>query len=62
VVSNVVGYLKEKSAISIAKNFRGWQRNFNGGNFGAHGYFVSTVGLDKSSYNPNVSFIFKLCN
>ena len=32
-VSNVVGYLKGKSAISIAKNFRGRQRNFNGPGF-----------------------------
>ncbi|WP_372883018.1 IS200/IS605 family transposase [Psychromonas sp.] len=47
-VSNVVGYLKGKSAISIAKNFRGRQRNFNGENFWARGYFVSTVGLDEN--------------
>jgi putative transposase len=33
-VSNVVGYLKGKSAISIAKNFKGRQRNFNGEAFG----------------------------
>ena len=46
-VSNVVGYLKGKSAISIAKKFRGRQRNFNGEEFWARGYFVSTVGLDE---------------
>jgi putative transposase len=46
-VSNTVGYLKGKSAISIAKKFRGRQRNFNGENFWARGYFVSTVGLDE---------------
>jgi len=46
-VSNTVGYLKGKSAISIAKKFRGKQRNFNGENFWARGYFVSTVGLDE---------------
>ena len=34
-VSNVVGYLKGKSAISIAKKFRGRQRNFNGEEFWA---------------------------
>jgi putative transposase len=39
--------LKGKSAISIAKKFRGRQRNFNGENFWARGYFVSTVGLDE---------------
>ena len=46
-VSNVVGYLKGKSAIAIARQFRGRQRNFNGENFWARGYFVSTVGLDE---------------
>ena len=46
-VSNVVGYLKGKSAIAIARRFKGKQRNFNGENFWARGYFVSTVGPDE---------------
>lgn len=46
-VSNVVGYLKGKSAISIARHFGGRQRNFTGEVFWARGYFVSTVGLDE---------------
>ena len=46
-VSNVVGYLKGKSAITIARRFKGKQRNFNGEHFWARGYFVSTVGLDE---------------
>ena len=46
-VSNVVGYLKGKSAIAIARKFKGKQRNFNGEHFWARGYFVSTVGLDE---------------
>ena len=46
-VSNVVGFLKGKSAIAIARKFRGKQRNFAGENFWARGYFVSTVGLDE---------------
>ena len=46
-VFNVVGYLKGKSAISIARNFKGRQRNFTGESFWARGYFVSTVGLDE---------------
>ena len=29
-VSNVVGYIKGKSAIAIARQFKGKQRNFNG--------------------------------
>ncbi len=42
-----MGYLKGKSAIAIARRFRGKQRNFTGENFWARGYFVSTVGLDE---------------
>jgi putative transposase len=45
-VSSVVGYIKGKSAISIARHFGGWQRNFTGEVFWARRYFVSTVGLD----------------
>ena len=46
-VSNVVGYLKGKSAIMIARRFKGKQRNYNGEHFWARGYFVTTVGLDE---------------
>jgi putative transposase len=46
-VSHIVGYIKGKSAIAIARKFRGKQRNFNGEHFWARGYFVSTVGLDE---------------
>ena len=46
-VSNVVGYLKGKSAISIARNFMGKKKNFTGESFWARGYYVSTVGLDE---------------
>jgi putative transposase len=48
-VSNVVGYLKGKSAISIARNFMGKKKNFTGESFWARGYFVSTVGLDEDT-------------
>jgi putative transposase len=47
-VANVVGYLKGKSAIQIARQFGGRRRNFSGENFWARGYFVSTVGLDEA--------------
>jgi putative transposase len=47
-VSNVVGYIKGKSAIAIARKYGGRQRNFTGENFWARGYFVSTVGLDEA--------------
>ena len=46
-VSNVVGFIKGKSAISIARHFGGRQRNFTGEVFWARGYFVSTVGLEE---------------
>ena len=46
-VSQVVGYLKGKSAIHIARTFMGRPRNFTGESFWARGYFVSTVGRDE---------------
>ena len=46
-VANVVGYMKGKSAITIARKFMGRARNFTGEVFWARGYFVSTVGLDE---------------
>ena len=46
-VSSVVGFIKGKSAISIARNFLGRKRNFTGETFWARGYFVSTVGLNE---------------
>jgi putative transposase len=48
-VSSVIGYIKGKSAISIARNLMGRARNFTGENFWARGYFVSTVGLDEKT-------------
>ena len=47
-VSQVVGYLKGKSAIHIARTYMGRQRNFTGEHFWARGYYVSTVGLDEA--------------
>ena len=46
-VSQVVGYLKGKSAIHIARVYAGRRRNFVGQHFWARGYFVSTVGRDE---------------
>lgn len=48
-VSNVVGFIKGKSAIYIARNFVGKRRNFGGQSFWARGYFVSTVGRDEQT-------------
>lgn len=38
---------KRQSAITIARRFRGKQRNFTGEHFWERGYCVSTVGLDE---------------
>jgi putative transposase len=47
-VSGVVGFIKGKSAIAIARNFMDRAKNFVGQNFWARGYYVSTVGRDEA--------------
>jgi len=46
-VAHVVGYIKGKSAIHIARTYEGKRRNYVGHHFWARGYFVSTVGRDE---------------
>jgi putative transposase len=46
-VSSVIGFLKGKSAIAIAREFGGKQRNYTGEHFWARGYAISTVGYDE---------------
>jgi len=46
-VSQVVGYIKGKSAIYRARNDLGKRRDFKGQHFWARGYYVSTVGIDE---------------
>jgi putative transposase len=46
-VSQVVGFIKGKSAIHLARVYGENRRNFTGQNFWARGYFVSTVGRDE---------------
>ena len=46
-VAEVVGYLKGKSAIAVARQFGGRKRNFHGEAFWARGYAVSTVGFEE---------------
>ena len=48
-VSEVVGFIKGKSAIAIARDVQGRARNFAGQSFWARGYFVSTVGGDEAA-------------
>ena len=47
-VSQVVGYIKVKSAIHLARVYGERKRNFVGQHFWARGYFVSTVGRDET--------------
>ena len=47
-VAQVVGYMKGKSTIYIARNYLGQKKNYNGMHFWARGYFVSTVGADEA--------------
>jgi len=47
-VAEVIGYMKGKSAISVARQFGGRKKNFNGEKFWARGYAVSTVGFEES--------------
>ena len=47
-VSEVIGYLKGKSAIAVARQFAGRKKNFNGEHFWSRGYAVSTVGFEEN--------------
>jgi putative transposase len=48
-VAAVVGFLKGKSAIAVAREFGSKTRNFNGEHFWARGYAVSTVGFEEDT-------------
>jgi len=45
-VASILGFLKGKSAIAIAR-MKGQERNYTGAHFWARGYAVSTVGFDE---------------
>jgi putative transposase len=48
-VAQVVGFIKGKSAIHVARNYLGRRKNFTGQQFWARGYHVSTVGRDEDT-------------
>ena len=48
-VAQVIGYMKGKSAIHIARTYLGQRKNFSGMSFWARGYFVTTVGADEET-------------
>jgi len=54
-VAQVVGYIKGKSAIAIARNHGGRKRNYTGESFWARGYYVSTVGRDEAAIRRYIS-------
>jgi putative transposase len=53
-VAQVIGYIKGKSAIYIARTYAGKKKNFLGEHFWARGYFVSTVGKDEKKIKDYV--------
>jgi putative transposase len=59
-VSEAIGYLKGKSAIAVARQFGGKQKNFNGENFWARGYAVSTVGFELEKVKEYIAHQEKL--
>jgi putative transposase len=54
-VSGVVGFIKGKSAIAIARRFMDRAKNFVGQNFWARGYYVSTVGRDEEQIRKYIA-------
>ncbi len=48
-MAQVMGYIKGKSAIHIARVYAGRRRNFVGQHFWARGYWVSTVGKNEAA-------------
>ena len=53
-VSQVIGYIKGKSAIWIARTYYGRQQNYAGQHFWARGYYVSTVGKDEAAVSEYI--------
>jgi len=53
-VAQVVGYIKGKSAIQVARTFAWRTRNFTGENFLARRYFASTVGRDEEVIRKDI--------
>ena len=53
-VSHVMGYIKGKSAIRMARDFMWRHQGFKGYHFWARGYFVSTVGIDERAIREYV--------
>ncbi len=53
-VSEVIGFIKGKSAIQIARQFMKREKNFTGCHFWARGYFVTTVGHNEEAVRKHI--------
>lgn len=56
-VAQVMGYIKGKSVINIARTYLAQRKNCNGMSFWARGYFVSTVGADEEVTHTEVNHV-----
>ena len=54
-VSQVIGFIKGKSAIHLARVYGERKRNFSGQHFWARGFFVSTVGRDEQAIREYIN-------
>ena len=48
-VAQIMGFIKGKCAIHVARTYLGQRKNYTGMHFWARGYYVSTVGADEES-------------
>ena len=55
-VSQVIGYIKGKSAIHLARVYGERKRSFVGQHFWSRGYFVSTVGRDEETIREYIRY------
>jgi putative transposase len=53
-VAEVIGSITGQSAIAVARQFGGRQRNFQGERFWARGYAVSTVGVEEAQIRASI--------
>ncbi len=53
-VAQIIGFIKGKSAIKIARNVVGRKKNFVGQHFWARGYHVSTIDRDEEAIRKDI--------
>jgi putative transposase len=55
-VAQVIGYIKGKSAIHIARTYANRKKNFTGEQIWARGYFISTIGKDEQMIREYIRY------